>query len=217
MTTGRYRPRAAADQRALPSHQALLPTTATYRLKLSRVLKMDPSQYGAAAWHFFQATAGNAVTDRKRQGFVRMMEAVPDAFGCDLCGEHLRQGMQQYNIRDFSGSAERLLRWVYIMHDAANNHYNAQYPDRPRKSSPPWESVRDMYLSTEANEPAPVAAASAGSTPFHPVPDRPRGNTLSVMEPVARRAGRSSQMSSQMTIMHPAFEGLKQSFAMRRR
>jgi hypothetical protein len=151
---------------------------------------MEPADYGAGAWKFIHASAGNALEAHKRTAFAEWMERMPAMFPCDLCGGHLKETLKAYPLNRYLGSAEDLLRWTYIAHDAANNNYNRHNPSRPRKRSPSWEQVKADYLalpSPEA-EPVPVVAPVVA-------PNRHRYT---------------------MNVAHPAFEQFRSSFRHRR-
>jgi hypothetical protein len=157
---------------------------------------MDPSQYGPHAWLFIHAVAGNATEEHKRVAFARWLNLLPDAFPCEICAAHLRQTMKTYPIERFMASAEDLLRYTYILHDSANNYWSSSNPGKPRKTSPPWEEVRDTYLSlpspeAEEGPPALLPAAVPASSAY---------------------MNRAPHSGSRMMISHPAFQQLKSNF-----
>ena len=130
----------------------------------------SPAEYGGPAWFTLHSFAGNALEPQKRQAFVQWMKLWPDVFPCEICENHLRIAMKKYPIEKFMGSAEDLLRYTYILHDGANNHWNAANPNKPRKVSPPWEEVKYKFLALpEEEEEVP---ALRRHVPTRPLPTR---------------------------------------------
>ena len=163
---------------------------------------MDPTQYGPPGWVFIHALAGNSTEEPKRNAFVQWLKLLPAVFPCEICAAHLTQTMKTYPIERFADSAENLLKYTYILHDSANNDWNSSNPEKQRKVSPPWQDVKDMYLSIPtppAERVAPITLPAASVTPIANTP-----LTLSVTH--APRSG------SRMTISHPAFQQLKSNF-----
>ena len=148
---------------------------------------MDPTQYGPSAWLVLHAFAGNATEEPKRIAFAQWMKLWPSVFPCEVCATHLAQTMKVYKIEQFMSSAEQLLKYTYILHDAANNSYIASHPGKPRKISPPWEDVKAMYLSVPTPPPSPVAVQASSSKP-------------------------PTNSGNRMIVTYPAFQQLKSNF-----
>ena len=164
--------------------------------------------YGRGAWVYLLAVAGAATTQEARDNVVKWLRLTPLIFPCRTCSEHLEQTFKSYPPERFADSAERMLKLVYILKDAANHNWNASHPTLPRKCSPPFSEIIEQFLAIptpeEDNSPpqpllrqAPSASASA-SAPRH---------QLSFGAP----------HSSRMTVSAPMFEQLKSSFSAQRR
>lgn len=155
-----------------------------------------PEIYGRSFWTAIFYSAANAHSPEKRKAYVAWMNITPAMFPCDLCGEHLAQGLAQYPVEKFAQSPERLVLHAYILKDAANNHYNNDHPDLPRKVSPSWEEVKAFYFPpTQETRPAPATSSVSTSSLAN-----------------AFTSNTSASGRTQLTINHPAFNQLKNSF-----
>lgn len=147
----------------------------------------SPEFYGAGMWRFIHSAAGNAVEQHKRDAFVKWLRMTPPMFPCDKCGNHLAEGLRRYPPEQYADSAERLLKLTFILHDEANNHWNNDNPGKPRKCSPPWQEVKDLFLSLPEEDDEPVAAAAPIRRPAH----NNQGTRMYVSQPVFQQFKRS--------------------------
>jgi Erv1 / Alr family len=163
---------------------------------------MDPTQYGPSTWVTIHALGGLATEEHKRVAYAQWLKLLGEVFPCEICAAHLRQTMKTYPVERFLGSAEDLLRYTYILHDAANNSWSQSHPDQPRKVSPPWEDVKALYLSVPTPEPTPA-----------PVPTLPTPTPL----PAPSSTRHAPRSGSRMLVNYPAFQHLKSNFHSTRR
>jgi hypothetical protein len=156
------------------------------------------------------SSAGNALEPHKRQAYAAWLNLMPAMFPCDVCGQHLAEGLKTYPVEKYLGSAERLLLHSYILHDAANNHFNAANPDNPRKKSPSWEEVKAKFLAIPSPEPVHQMVPQPIRQPF-----RQAQAQAQAPKPAPKSAASSSSSASgphRVMFSHPAFDSLKNHF-----
>ena len=106
---------------------------------------MNKDEFGGACWTTLHALAGNALELDKRLAFCDMVRSLQKCFPCEHCAEHLAMTLDKHPIKNYTSSAEELLRWTWIAHNAANEHYNQLNPNRSRNINIPFSIVRDRY------------------------------------------------------------------------
>lgn len=109
---------------------------------------MDPSEWGPDLWKSIHRIAAKANTKEKRDALNETMHGLKKCLPCDNCSINLAKNLSSIKYSEYSSSAERVLYWTYLLHDAVNREWTKKNPSKP-KYSPPFELVRETYIKED--------------------------------------------------------------------
>lgn len=105
--------------------------------------------FGDSGWTILHSMCA-AYNPNKNYGRHRMRVFLPQ-FGyltpCEICSNHFIEGLKELQYEKYLGSNHDLFLLSYLLHDRANNFYNQQNPDKPKKTSPPYILAKGYYFN----------------------------------------------------------------------
>jgi hypothetical protein len=105
---------------------------------------IDPKVWGPSAWHFLHLTASVAHTMDDRKRFVAYINTFATIIPCQLCKDHFAKNRQNFDIKNHLESAESMLMWTFLMHDAVNFAQGKKGSQRPS-----WLEIRAKYFNVD--------------------------------------------------------------------
>lgn len=108
---------------------------------------LDPKKWGPPGWYIMHSLASVANTPETRMDFVSYINNFAKVIPCKVCKNHFAENRSKFDIRNYLESAESLLLWTYLMHDAVNFSQGKTGKERPS-----WLDVRARYFKIDDND-----------------------------------------------------------------